>query len=96
MIVQRQFSLAKLHMSRSMVAVFCPVKYGNIHSLLAQPPNPERIRLKDEYLVKGNGNTKSVDFCSFKDWSSSMMTYLEELRQGTWGESTYKRGGRNN
>ena len=25
-----------------------------------------------------------------KDWSSSMMTYLEELRQGTWGESTYK------
>ena len=29
-------------------------------------------------------------FAVFKDWSSSMMTYLEELRQGTWGESTYK------
>ena len=31
-----------------------------------------------------------MDFAVFKDWSSSMMTYLEELRQGTWGESTYK------
>lgn len=31
-----------------------------------------------------------VDFAVFRDWSSSMSSYLEELRQGRWGESTYK------
>ena len=30
------------------------------------------------------------DFAVFRDWSSSMSSYLEELRQGRWGESTYK------
>ena len=58
------------------------VKYHNIYSLPAQP-GQERIRLKDSIYSKGKWQYQ-------KDWSSSMMTYLEELRQGTWGESTYK------
>ena len=66
-----------------------PVKYHNIYSLPAQP-GQERIRLKDSIYSKGKWQYQKVDFAVFKDWSSSMMTYLEELRQGTWGESTYK------
>ena len=66
------------------------VKYHNIYSLPAQP-GQERIRLKDSIYSKGKWQYQKVDFAVFKDWSSSMMTYLEELRQGTWGESTYKR-----
>lgn len=65
------------------------VKYHNIYSLPAQP-GQERIRLKDSIYSKGKWQYQKVDFAVFKDWSSSMMTYLEELRQGTWGESTYK------
>ena len=64
------------------------VKYHNIYSLPAQP-GQERIRLKDSIYSKGKWQYQKVDFAVFKDWSSSMMTYLEELRQGTWGESTY-------
>ena len=63
------------------------VKYHNIYSLPAQP-GQERIRLKDSIYSKGEWQYQKV--AVFKDWSSSMMTYLEELRQGTWGESTYK------
>ena len=65
------------------------VKYHNIYSLVAQP-GQERIRLKDSIYSKGKWQYQKVDFAVFKDWSSSMMTYLEELRQGTWGESTYE------
>ena len=52
------------------------VKYHNIYSLPARP-GQEHIYQK-------------VDFAVFRDWSSSMSSYLEELRQGRWGESTYK------
>ena len=55
------------------------VKYHNIYSLLAQP-GQERIRLKDSIYSKGKWQYQKVDFAVFKDWSSSMMTYLE-LRQ---------------
>ena len=62
------------------------VKYHNIYSLPAQP-GQERIRLKDSIYSKGKWQYQKVDFAVFKDWSSSMMTYLEELRQGTWGRN---------
>ena len=55
------------------------VKYHNIYSLPAQP-GQERIRLKDSIYSKGKWQYQKVDFAVFKDWSSSMMTYLEELR----------------
>ncbi|MFR2063193.1 MAG: glucosaminidase domain-containing protein [Streptococcus sp.] len=53
------------------------VKYHNIYSLPAQP-GQERIRLKDSIYSKGKWQYQKVDFAVFKDWSSSMMTYLEE------------------
>ena len=65
------------------------VKYHNIYSLPAQP-GQEHIYLNDNVYSKGKWQYQKVDFAVFRDWSSSMMTYLEELRQGTWGESTYK------
>lgn len=42
------------------------------------------------FTVKGKWQYQKVDFAVFRDWSSSMSSYLEELRQGRWGESTYK------
>ena len=60
------------------------VSYGYSRRLAAQP-GQERIRLKDSIYSKGKWQYQKVDFAVFKDWSSSMMTYLEELRQGTWG-----------
>ena len=89
MVYLRLFSLVKLHMSRIMVAVFYLLNTITSTVSPAQP-GQERIRLKDSIYSKGKWQYQKVDFAVFKDWSSSMMTYLEELRQGTWGESTYK------
>lgn len=65
------------------------VKYHNIYSLLAQP-GQEHIHLKDNVYSGGKWQYQKVDFAVFRDWSSSMSSYLEDLRQGRWGESTYK------
>ena len=65
------------------------VKYHNIYSLPAQP-GQEHIYLKDNVYSKGKWQYQKVDFAVFRDWSSSMSSYLEDLRQGRWGESTYK------
>ena len=65
------------------------VKYHNIYSLPARP-GQEHIHLKDNVYSKGKWQYQKVDFAVFRDWSSSMSSYLEELRQGRWGESTYK------
>lgn len=65
------------------------VKYHNLYSLSAQP-GQEHILLKDNIYSKGKWQYQKVDFAVFKDWSSSMLAYLEGLRQGRWGESTYK------
>ncbi|MCE2228532.1 glycoside hydrolase family 73 protein [Streptococcus thermophilus] len=65
------------------------VKYHNIYSLPARP-GQEHIYLKDNVYRKGKWQYQKVDFAVFRDWSSSMSSYLEELRQGRWGESTYK------
>lgn len=65
------------------------VKYHNIYSLPAQP-GQEHIHLKDKVYSKGKWQYQKVDFAVFRDWSSSMSSYLEDLRQGRWGESTYK------
>lgn len=65
------------------------VKYHNLYSLSAQP-GQEHILLKDNVYSKGKWQYQKVDFAVFKDWSSSMLAYLEGLRQGRWGESTYK------
>ena len=65
------------------------VKYHNIYSLPARPVQ-EHIYLKDNVYSKGKWQYQKVDFAVFRDWSSSMSSYLEELRQGRWGESTYK------
>ena len=48
------------------------------------------VKYHNIYSLPGKWQYQKVDFAVFKNWSSSMMTYLEELRQGTWGESTYK------
>ena len=50
----------------------------------------QHIYLKDNVYSKGKWQYQKVDFAVFRDWSSSMSSYLEELRQGRWGESTYK------
>ena len=65
------------------------VKYHNIYSLPARA-GQEHIYLKDNLYSKGKWQYQKVDFAVFRDWSSSMSSYLEELRQGRWGESTYK------
>lgn len=65
------------------------VKYHNIYSLPARA-GQEHIYLKDNVYSKGKWQYQKVDFAVFRDWSSSMSSYLEELRQGRWGESTYK------
>lgn len=65
------------------------VKYHNIYSLPAQP-GQEHIHLKDNVYSGGKWQYQKVDFAVFRDWSSSMSSYLEDLRQGRWGESTYK------
>ncbi|EWM62690.1 glycoside hydrolase family 73 protein [Streptococcus thermophilus] len=65
------------------------VKYHNIYSLPARP-GQEHIYLKDNVYSKGKWQYQKVDFAVFRDWSSSMSSYLEELHQGRWGESTYK------
>ena len=65
------------------------VKYHNIYSLPAGP-GQEHIYLKDNVYSKGKWQYQKVDFAVFRDWSSSMSSYLEELRQGRWGKSTYK------
>ena len=65
------------------------VKYHNIYSLPARP-GQEHIYLKYNLFSKGKSQYQKVDFAVFRDWSSSMSSYLEELRQGRWGESTYK------
>ena len=65
------------------------VKYHNIYSRPARP-GQEHIDLKDNVYSKGKWQYQKVDFAVFRDWSSSMSSYLEELRQGRWGESTYK------
>ncbi|MDA5541750.1 glucosaminidase domain-containing protein [Streptococcus thermophilus] len=65
------------------------VKYHNIYSLPARS-GQEHIYLKDNVYSKGKWQYQKVDFAVFRDWSSSMSSYLEELRQGRWGESTYK------
>lgn len=65
------------------------VKYHNIYSLPAQP-GQEHIYLKDNVYSKGKWQYQKVDFAVFRDWSSSMSSYLEDLRQGRWGESTYE------
>ena len=65
------------------------VKYHNIYSLPARQ-GQEHIYLKDNVYSKGKWQYQKVDFAVFRDWSSSMSSYLEELRQGRWGESTYK------
>ena len=65
------------------------VKYHNIYSLPAQP-GQEHIHLKDNVYSGGKSQYQNVDFAVFRDWSSSMSSYLEDLRQGRWGESTYK------
>lgn len=65
------------------------VKYHNIYSLPAQP-GQEHIHLKDNVYSGGKWQYQKVDFAVFRDWSSSMSSYLEELRQGRWGKSTYK------
>ncbi|MFQ6863748.1 MAG: glycoside hydrolase family 73 protein [Streptococcus sp.] len=65
------------------------VKYHNIYSLPARV-GQEHIYLKDNVYSKGKWQYQKVDFAVFRDWSSSMSSYLEELRQGRWGESTYK------
>ena len=64
------------------------VKYHNIYSLPARA-GQEHIYLKDNLYSKGKWQYQKVDFAVFRDWSSSMSSYLEELRQGRWGESTY-------
>lgn len=65
------------------------VKYHNIYSLPAQP-GQEHIHLKDNVYSGGKWQYQKVDFAVFRDWSSSMSSYLEDLRQGRWGELTYK------
>lgn len=65
------------------------VKYHNIYSLPAQP-GQEHIHLKDNVYSGGKWQYQKVDFAVFRDWSSSMSSYLEDLRQGRWGESTYE------
>ena len=65
------------------------VKYHNIYSLPARA-GQEHIYLKDNLYSKGKWQYQKVDFAVFRDWSSSMSSCLEELRQGRWGESTYK------
>ena len=57
------------------------VKYHNIYSLPARP-GQEHIYLKDNVYSKGKWQYQKVDFAVFRDWSSSMSSYLEELRQG--------------
>lgn len=71
------------------VSSLLSVKYHNLYSLSAQP-GQEHLLLKDNVYSKGKWQYQKVDFAVFKDWSSSMLAYLEGLRQGRWGESTYK------
>ena len=76
-------------MSKNYGCSLLSVKYHNIYSLPARP-GQEHIYLKDNVYSKGKWQYQKVDFAVFRDWSSSMSSYLEELRQGRWGESTYK------
>lgn len=66
------------------------VKYHNIYSLPARP-GQEHIYLKDNVYSKGKWQYQKVDFAVFRDWSSSMSSYLEELRQGRWENQPIKR-----
>ena len=56
------------------------VKYHNIYSLPARA-GQEHIYLKDNLYSKGKWQYQKVDFAVFRDWSSSMSSYLEELRK---------------
>lgn len=89
MVSLHRFSLAKPHMSRTMVVVsYLLNTIISTVSLLGQDKNISY--LKDNVYSKGKWQYQKVDFAVFRDWSSSMSSYLEELRQGRWGESTYK------
>ena len=52
------------------------VKYHNIYSLPARP-GQEHIYLKDNVYSKGKWQYQKVDFAVFRDWSSSMSSYLD-------------------
>lgn len=65
------------------------VKYHNLYSLVAQP-GQEQIHLRDQVYVNGRWESQTVAFAIFPSWRASMTTYLDCLRQGSWGQTTYQ------
>lgn len=65
------------------------VKYHNLYSMPAQA-GQAHIRLNDQVYYQGKWQTQIVNFAVYDDWTASMTAYLDALRQGQWGQKTYK------